>query len=268
MRHPVFLPILCAAALAGASALAPLASHAQQRQGPPPAGAPQPPPLAAVKPYKAVNVTPPKPMNDPSLEAFRKQIAEIARKKDRAALAKLVAQDFFWEAESGNKADKKKSGIDNLAVAIGLDAREGYGWDALMGHAADPTADAMAERKGVVCSPADPQFNEKELEDLIKTTGTDPGEWAFPVAASIEARAEAKPNAPVVEKLGAHFVRVLPMQGPPPAGQQVPLIPVATPSGKTAFVPADALAPLGSDQICYVKDGNSWKIAGYVGGGH
>ncbi len=37
--------------------------------------------------------------------------SEIAGKKDRAALAKLVvAQGFFWDGEKGDQADKKKSG--------------------------------------------------------------------------------------------------------------------------------------------------------------
>jgi hypothetical protein len=41
---------------------------------------------------------------------------------------------------------------------------------------------------------------------------------------------------------------------------------VATPSGKTGYVDAQQLAPLGSDQMCYSKDGGGWKIAGYFGG--
>jgi len=27
------------------------------------------------------------------------------------------------------------------------------------------------------------------------------------------------------------------------------------------------LAPFGSDQLCYQKDGGGWKIAGYIGAG-
>ena len=41
---------------------------------------------------------------------------------------------------------------------------------------------------------------------------------------------------------------------------------VVTPSGKTGFVPADALSPLGNDQLCYSKEGGGWKISGFVGG--
>ena len=32
------------------------------------------------------------------------------------------------------------------------------------------------------------------------------------------------------------------------------------------YVPADALSPLGNDQLCYVKDATGWKIGGFVGG--
>ena len=68
---------------------------------------------------------------DPSFEAFRKQLGAIAEKKDRKALAGLVAQNFFWMGEKGDKADKKKPGIDNLAKAIQLDGKEAPGWEML-----------------------------------------------------------------------------------------------------------------------------------------
>ena len=42
---------------------------------------------------------------------------------------------------------------------------------------------------------------------------------------------------------------------------------IATPSGKTGYVSIDSIAPVGNDQICYVKDGDAWKIGGYIGGG-
>ena len=39
-----------------------------------------------------------------------------------------------------------------------------------------------------------------------------------------------------------------------------------TPTGKTGFIPAFALAPLGNDQLCYRKEADGWKIIGYIGG--
>ena len=68
---------------------------------------------------------------DPSFEAFRKQLGAVAEKKDRKALAGLVAQNFFWMGEKGDKADKKKPGIENLAKAIQLDGKEAPGWEML-----------------------------------------------------------------------------------------------------------------------------------------
>jgi hypothetical protein len=52
--------------------------------------------MAPPKPYKPVAVTLPRPFNDPSFEAFRKELGEIASQKDRAALAgKVVAKGFL-----------------------------------------------------------------------------------------------------------------------------------------------------------------------------
>ncbi len=228
-------------------------------------GQPTPPPqqqAAPAKPYKPVSVTAPAPLSDPSFEAFRKQIGAIAEKKDRRALAGLVAQNFFWMGEKGDRADKKKPGIDNLAKAIELDGKEGPGWEMLGASAADPTGMPYPDRKDTICAPADPTFNAQELEALAKATGTDEGEWAYPTQPGLEMRASAQPNSPVVEKLGLHFVRVMQDQNEQPG----PMLRVVAPSGKTGFVAADALSPLGNDQLCYSKEGGGWKISGFIGG--
>jgi hypothetical protein len=211
----------------------------------------------------------PAPLNDPSFEAFRKQFGDIAQRKDRAALAKLVvAQGFFWEAENGDRADKKKSGIDNLAAAVGLTGKEPVGWELLAGYSSDPTAAPFPGKQGVVCAPADPAFDEKALEELAKATQTDPGEWGYPLTDGVEVRSANNAKAPVSEKLGLHFIRILPDENASPhAGNQMPLIKMVAPSGKTGFISADAIAPLGSDQLCYVKDADGWNIAGFVGTG-
>ena len=96
MRHIFSAAILVTALITGAM------SAAAQKQ---------PPPAAPPKPYKALAITPPMPVADPSFDAFRKQLGEVAQKKDRAALARLVvAQGFFWERENGDRADKRKPG--------------------------------------------------------------------------------------------------------------------------------------------------------------
>ena len=236
-------------------------------QGGPPAGQAQTPAAAPIKPYKPLAVTLPGPVNDPSFEAFRKQLGDIATRKDRAALAKLiVTQGFFLEGADGNKLDKKKSAIDNLAAALGgFAGREASGWEALSAAALDPTLEPLPDRKGVSCGPAGPTMDEQAFEALTKETGTEAGDWAFPVAPDLEVRGAAQPNAPVIEKLGMNLVRVLP--DPPPQGnapQNAPVFArVVTPAGKTGFVAIDGISPIGFDQLCYVKDASGWKITGY-----
>jgi hypothetical protein len=241
----------------------PVASAQQQQQPPQHAKAPAP-----VKPYAAVAISLPVQVNDPTFDEFRKQLATITIKRDKAALARIVvAQGFFWKGEKGEKADKKKSAVDNLAAAVQLDAKDGSGWDQLAGYAYDPTGAQVGQVAGVICSPADPVFKDMEFENLLKDSQTELEEWGYPLYAGIEVRSGRTMNSPVIEKLDLHFVRVLVDENAintPPS--QMPTLQVATPSGKTGFVPAFALAPLGNDQLCYRKDADGWKIAGYIGG--
>ena len=239
-------------------AAVPMLAQGQQR---PPGGQSGPPPAAPAKPYKAVTITEPKPVSDPSFEAFRKQMGDAAEKKDRKAIAGMVSSTFFWMGEKGDQADKKKPGIDNLAKAIGLDAKDGHGWEVLGAAATDPTGMNFPDRKDTICAPADPDFNQQEFEAMIKATGTDESDWAYPTQTGIEVHAGGQPNSPVTEKLGMHFVRVMQDQN-----AQGPMLKVVTPSGKTGFVAADALNPIGNDQVCYSKEGGGWKISGFLGG--
>ena len=224
-------------------------------------GQPQP---AKAAPYKPVTVTAPQAINDAALEALRKQLSEVAQHKDRAALAKLVVgQGFFWIGEKGDRADKRKSGIDNLAAALGLKNKDGAGWDMLASFADDPTGAPLPDRKDAICAPADPAFDSKAFNDLLASTRTDVGDWGYPVSADVEVRATPQANAPVIEKLGPVFLRIA-------AGNasNVPtFLRVVTPSGKTGFVSVDSVAPIGNDQLCYVKAAGDWKIGGYVGAG-
>jgi hypothetical protein len=248
MRAARLVPIAFALLMAAGSASA-------QQQVPLPM---QPAPPG---PYKPVTVTLPPRQSDASLDAFRKELGDIAKKKDRAALAgKVVTKGFFWQHEDSNDADPKKSGIDNLAAALGLD--EDSGWEALANYAADASATPMPEMKGVVCSPAMPSFNEEEMEKVAQSTRTDAADWAYPTTDGIDVRAKAEPGAAVVEKLGMVMVRILPDEN-----LKGDWVKVVAPSGKTGYAAADAFAPVGSDQLCYQKDGGSWKIAGYIGSG-
>ena len=277
MGHRVFAFVSISASLLLTAATAPSLAQSQsprpgqlpppqrgQQSPPPQQRQQQPPQQSAAKPYKPVAITPPKPVVDTSFEAFRNQVVDIADKKDRRALAALVSKTFFWMGENGDKADKKKPGIDNLAKAIGLDGKDADGWDALADYASDPSGMPYPDRKDTLCAPAEPDFNVQEFEALLKATGTEDGDWGYPAQPGLEMHASARPNAPAVEKLGMHFVRV--MEDEAAGNAEPPMLKLVSPSGKTGFVPADAISPLGNDQICYAKEGGAWKISGFIGG--
>jgi hypothetical protein len=247
MRGNCFIAVCAAVLIAGSAA-------AQKRAQPP----------APAAPYKPVTIALPKPVSDESFDAMRKQLGEAAQRKDRAAMARLVVgHGFFWQRENRNAANKRKSGFDNLSAALGLDNKEGAGWEILSGYAEDPTASPSPAHNGAMCAPAEPAFDGKELADLLKATNSDETEWGYPVSAGIEVHASAQAGAPVIDKLGLHFVHMVPEA----ASDSPSYLRIATPSGKTGYVSIDSIAPIGNDQICYVKDGGAWKIGGYIGGG-
>jgi hypothetical protein len=258
--HRFGLAALAATTILIAGALLALPSSAQQQGAAPQQGQQLPPP----KPYKPIAIKLPQPVADQSFVAFRKQIGDLAQKKDRAGLAKLVASSFFLIVGEKDAADKKRPGIDNLAKALNLDAKDAQGWQVLAEYAQEPTAESDPDHKGVMCAPADPSFDENAAEQLAKDTQTDPSDWGYPVKDGVEVRSGAKPNSPVVDKLGLYLVRVYPDNSPAGAVQGGDFVRVVLPSGKLGYVASDQLLPLGNEQLCYVKDGNAWKIAGFI----
>ena len=266
MRHFPIATTFAFAAIAAVT-LAPELGRAQNpSQVPMPPGGFKPPPSAPIKPYKPLAVTPPAPFTDPSFAAFRKQLAEVAQRKDRNALAKLVVnQGFFWMQEK-DLADKRKPAIANLASALNLDAKDGSGWTAVANMADDPTALAMPDHPGIVCGPADPNLDQQAFQTLVQSSKTQPLDWGYPMRDGIEVRSAPKPNAPVVEKLGLTMVRILSDSAPPQDPNQPGFLHVALPSGKTGYAPMEAIGGLGGDQMCYAKEGGSWKITGFFGG--
>jgi hypothetical protein len=267
MRRRFTLPALTAAVLT-LVAFTPGLALAQGLPEPPVGLKPLPaPPPAAIKPYAPVPITLPSEFNDASFIAFRKTLGDAAQHKDRAALAKLiVAKGFFWRQDK-DLADPKKSGIDNLAKAIELDGKNGNGWEIVAEAAEEPTAAELPGQKGVLCAPAPPGFDPPALLSLLQATGTNVTDWGFPADDGTEVRAAAQPNAQVIDKLGLYLVRVLPDSAPADAAGASSFLHLALPNGKTGYVAATAIAPfLVSDQICYIKDGNAWKITGYIGG--
>jgi hypothetical protein len=271
--HRFGLTALAATTFVIAGALAATSLLAQQPAPPPAAqpgqpatpGQPPAPALAPPKPYKPVTIKLPVAVTDASFVAFRKQLGDIAQKKDRGALAKLVAPSFFLVTGEKDSADKKKPGIDNLSKALSLDGKDSAaGWATLAEYAKEPTAEADEDHKGVLCAPADPAFDENAAEALAKQTQTDPGDWGYPVKDGVEVRSAGKPDAPVTDKLGLYLVRVYPDDSPAAAVHGLDFIRIVLPSGKTGYVAGDQLLSLGNEQLCYVKEGAAWKIAGFI----
>ena len=240
--------------IAVAAMLAAAPAHAQSAE----------PDLA--KPYKQVALTAPAKVSDPSFVAFRTKLGDAAKRKDRAALAKLVSnKGFFWEREGSEAAEKRKSGLENLSAAIGLSGKDASGWDLLAGAAQDPTGAPAPDHAGTTCAPADPGFDGKAMQEILEATGSDIAEWGYPVSDGVEVRDKPDPKAPVAQKLGLHFVRVAPDAAMENAAGS--FLRIVTPAGKYGYVSIDDIAPLGNDQLCYAKEGADWKIVGYIGVG-
>ncbi|MBS0532898.1 MAG: hypothetical protein JSR72_02470 [Proteobacteria bacterium] len=238
--------------LALSLALGVAVAHAQQQ-----------PAVAPPKPYKPVIISPPADMKDADLEALRDKIGEAVKARDRAALAPLtVAQGFFWDRESGD-AGKGKAGVDVLAAALGLTSKDAVGWDILGAFADDSSAAPSQTRKNAVCAPANPRFDTKAFDALLKDTQTDVTEWGYPLSLGIEVHAAPQASAPVIGKLGLTFVRVMPEE----RATNPAYLRVLMPNGKPGYITIDSLAPFGNDQLCYVKQGGAWKIGGYIGTG-
>jgi hypothetical protein len=223
---------------------------------------------AAPKPksYKPVAIELPQPVKDPSFAAFRQQLADIAKRKDRAALAKIVAKDFFWQTDDGKDiALQGRPGIDNIVRALYLDNPQTEGWEMLAAFAADATGDPSPERKGVICAPGEPKLDGAAAAALGDATGTTSAFWYYPNKAGLEVRDGGAPGAKVTGKLGMHLVWVYPDESPAAAvfNDNVRIV---LPSGAFGWVAADALLPLPGDLLCYAKDGNTWRIAGFFGG--
>lgn len=219
-----------------------------------------------VQPYRPVAVKFPEPPDDPSFAAFRGEFATVAKRRVYAELARLViAHGFFWERDFGAALDPGKSGVENLAVAIGLERGDGQGWTTLATFAAEPTAAPIAARPSVLCAPARPQFDEADYLRLMRKTGTDAADWTYPRHAAVVMRASADAAGAVVETLGLHFVRVLDHTAKGDRARAA-WTPVAAPSGRTGFVAPAMLLSLFAERLCYAKDVTGrWRITGYVG---
>jgi hypothetical protein len=271
MRRQFLTVLLAGAAIVLVQPIQAQTPPAQRPPAPAARPAPPAPALPAQKPYKAVAVTIAQSGRDPAFDALRRELGDIVKRKDRAALAqRIVARDFFWERDFSGSFDPKRSSIDNLTAALTLDADDGSGWDALAAFAAETSAGPLPGRPNIICAPAIPQFDEEARGQLIDSTQSDGLEWNHPRAAGLPVRAAPQANAAVIETLGLHFVRILGFEAKDTDADPArnAWARVATPSGKSGFVAPNSLVSPYADRLCYVKEGNApWRIIGYVGGG-
>lgn len=266
MRHPTSI-VLVASALLIIGALAPRSAPAEGPRAPQPPAQAQAPAPGTPAPYKPVPIKLPTVITDPSFEAFRKTLLGVAEKKDRAALARLIAKDFFWFPEETDVADKTKPGIENLAKALGLDGTNAQGWNDLVLYAREPSGMNDPQRNGVICAPGEPEFDDRAAIELGEATQTEPSDWGYPTKDGVEVRSATTANAPVIDKLGLYLVRILADDSPANVVNQTHWK-VATPTGKVGFVTIDLVSPLITEQMCYRMEAGAWKIAGYLGGLH
>ncbi len=154
--------------------------------------------------YAPVAVSIPKGSNDPSLTVFRAKVFELAQKRDKDALANLIARDFFWERDFGGGYDKKSNPAANFAQALSLDAKNNAGWRLLMSFVEQGTA-PHATRRGVFCGPAEPKYDAKAFEKLLKATDSDVFEWSYPGYDAVIVRAKAAKDSAEIAKLGPAF---------------------------------------------------------------
>ncbi len=225
----------------------------------------------APKSYAPVAIEHRAALDDANFVAFRTALAAAAKSRIYAALTPLVlTHGFFWGRDFGNRFDPRRPAVDNLAAAVALEEGNGAGWEALAAFAAEPAAEPLDSRPGVICAPARPQYDGVVYAKLLDVTYTSGIDWAYPRADETPVRATPQPGAAIVGALGLHFVRLLGFEGPD--GEASPgraqWARVAMPDGKTGFVAPGTLSSLTAERLCYSKDMvGGWHIAGYIGGG-
>jgi hypothetical protein len=223
-----------------------------------------------IKPYPPVAITLPAPPDDDSFAGFRTELAAVAKGRIYAALERLVLpQGFFFDRDHGGAFNPRKPAVDNLAVALALEHRDGSGWTRLAAFATEAAVEALESRAGVVCAPARPSYDGIAFARLLDTTYTIALAWAYPRTPETPVLAAPQPDAAVVALLGPHFIHVLGFEGTDDEPTRTRWARVATPQGKTGFVEPGTLQSLAAARLCYIKDQIAgWRIAGYVAGGN
>ncbi len=212
----------------------------------------RPPPPAPIKPYQPVAVTPPAPLSDPGFIAFRKQLADAAAHKDRAALeqARRGAKILLDPGQGSRRPEKARH--RQSCQGVGLDDTDAPGWDVLTAFANEPTAAELPHQKGVFCGPADPDIDPKAFEALGKATQTDPSEWGYPTQSrrrgSCRSACQCAGHREARHESGACPARQRPAGRSPTS--RCPARRACRTANPVLSTPR-TVSPLGGDQMCY-----------------
>lgn len=220
------------------------------------------------KPYAPLPIAFVPALGDAGFEAFRHDLAAVAKGRIYAELARLVVvQGFFWDRDFDGRFDPRRPAVDNLGAALRLEHDGGLGWRRLAEFAAEATAEPQPARPGIVCAPARPRYDAAAFARLLDDTYTGGKDWVFPRADGIAVRSAARPDATETVRLGLHFIRLLGFErsaGRAPA-KRGPWAQVAMPTGSVGFVAPGRLRALTDEQLCYGKDRvGRWRIAGFI----
>jgi hypothetical protein len=222
------------------------------------------------KPYRPVAIVLPAASTDLAFEAFRRELAAVAKGRVYAELARLVEpQEFFWERDFKQAFDARKPAVDNLAAAIRLEHADGAGWKALATFAAEETVELLVSRPGIVCAPAPPSYDGVAFARMLAETYGADLDWTYPRAERTPVRAAPQAGAATVDTLGLHFVRRLGFDSPDGAGapSRNRWARVVTPAGAVGFVAPGSLMSLDAERLCYGKDAvGRWRITGFIAG--
>jgi hypothetical protein len=209
-------------------------------------------------------------VTDPSLAAFRADLAKVAKARDLKQLGPLVGPTFFWERDFGGGYSPKATPLANLTAALSLDDSKldpeyrGVGWKRLASIAAS-TMFVQAKYGGdehgkgavmAVCGPTPPSYAHGAIPDEL-TYGY--------VLGRAEVRAKPSPDAKVISSLENEAVEIL-----EPASEEIghaDFAKVKLPDGKSGYVAAEAIHGFLEEELCVAKLKPGWRIVGYIGGG-
>lgn len=239
-----------------------------------------PQPAAALKkiPYPEVKVQAPAPFKpDPALDAMRKQFADAVRAKDTKALFALVSPEFTWTAdgEPAEQSDAKRDALHNFKVAFGFrpygkdedgNSNDAF-WVLLDDAASDPALTPHGDNPEAACGPVVAEVVDEEAREHATEAIAGEGEGVEWVYTLREIALTQNPTGGgTVAKVSNVALPVVSKYPPAKPGENLPtsFYEVLLPSGKTGWIDADGVDPLGIDRLCYGKDkSGAWKIIGY-----